>query len=369
MAAIRLLPVLGTFATGTLTLADNALNTKASGTLTLTGNAGNTETVTIDTKVYTFQTVLTNVNGHVLIGASASDSIDNLIAAITLGAGSGTTYAAATTAHPSATAAAGAGDTMTCTALVGGTGGNSIATTETLANGSWGDVTLLGGVTETVVIGAKTYTWKTVLLTSYDVLIGANASDSCDNLIAAINGAAGAGTTYGTGTVASTEVYAAAGAGDTVVVTAWTEGQSGVVATTETMANGSWAAAVLTGGGATTSAAPSDLTSTTIGVQLPNQCDEAKLLLWNVDAVAGTTKTATGTLWAYHPYSGRWAPLGVINGGAAVAEAISDKLSYVELIVGLRGFTRAYFQIGSLGGAGTEIQVALDCVPADTTTA
>jgi hypothetical protein len=118
---------------------------KAFGTLTLTGNALNNETVVIDGKTYTFQTTLTNVDGNVLIGASASVSIDNLIAAITLGAGAGTLYATATTAHPSVTASAGAGDTMTVTALAGGAAGNAIATTETLTNGSFGAATLASG--------------------------------------------------------------------------------------------------------------------------------------------------------------------------------------------------------------------------------
>ena len=98
---------------GILTAAANPTNDKAVGTLTLNSNAADTDTVTLGARVYTFQTVLTNSAGNVLIGASASDSIDNLIAAITAGAGSGTTYASATTVHPTATAAVGAGDTMT----------------------------------------------------------------------------------------------------------------------------------------------------------------------------------------------------------------------------------------------------------------
>ena len=118
---------------------------KATGVLTLTGQPLNTETVTLGTKVYTFQTVLTNVDGNVLIGTDPGDSLDNLIAAITLGAGAGTKYAAATTLHPSVTAAAGAGDTMDVTAKSAGTPGNSIATTEALTNGSFGGATLSGG--------------------------------------------------------------------------------------------------------------------------------------------------------------------------------------------------------------------------------
>lgn len=146
-----------------------ALGVAASGVLTLTGQPLNTETVTIDTKVYTFQTTLTNVDGNVLIGASASASLDNLIAAITLGAGAGTTYAAATTLHPTVTAAAGAGDTMDATAKVKGTGGNTIATTETLTNGSWGAATLAGGGTTTTGLSPKSVNVKL----TYDGLVRA----------------------------------------------------------------------------------------------------------------------------------------------------------------------------------------------------
>ena len=113
--------------------------------LTLTGQPLDTETVTTGAKVYTFQTVLTNVDGNVLIGATAADSIDNLIAAITLGAGSGVAYAALTTANPSVSSERGAGDTMIASALVAGVAGDLIATNETLTNGSWGGATLAGG--------------------------------------------------------------------------------------------------------------------------------------------------------------------------------------------------------------------------------
>lgn len=206
---------------------------KAAGVLTLTGNAGDTETVTIGSKTYTFQSTLTNVDGNVKVGATASDSIDNLIAAITLGAGGGTLYAAATTAHSSATATAGAGDTMNVEALTAGTAGNSIATTETLANGSFASATLTGGLAAAV----------------YGVKIGASASDTLDNLIAAINGGAGAGTNYSSDVVAHPSVSAAAGAGDTMDVTALVAGAAGnSIATTDVSSNLSWGAATLTGG-------------------------------------------------------------------------------------------------------------------------
>lgn len=118
---------------------------KASGTLTLTGQPLDTETVTIGTKVYTFLDTLTNTDGYVHIGATAEESADNLRNAINGGPGRGTDYATATTDHPDVTATDGAGTTVVITAKVDGTAGNSIATTETLTNGSFGAATLENG--------------------------------------------------------------------------------------------------------------------------------------------------------------------------------------------------------------------------------
>jgi len=139
------------YGAGTTVLA----GTQAVGVLTLTGQPLDTETVTIGTTVYTFQTSLTDVDGNVLIGASASDSLDNLIAAINLGAGAGTLYATATTANTDVTAAAGAGDTMDVTAIAGGTVGNAIDSTETLTNGSWGAVVLENGADDGIYTVSK----------------------------------------------------------------------------------------------------------------------------------------------------------------------------------------------------------------------
>lgn len=121
----------------------------ATGTLTLTGNAVADETVTIAGKTYTWKASPTTVANQVKVGATASDSIDNLIAAIMGGTGSGSLYGSATIAHTLVSAAAGSGDTMVITALVedaSGTAGNAYATTETMTNGSFGVATLNGGV-------------------------------------------------------------------------------------------------------------------------------------------------------------------------------------------------------------------------------
>ncbi len=132
------------------------------GVLTLTGLPLDTETVIIGGKVYTFQTVLTNVDGNVLIGADVDESIANLVAAITRGAGAGTKYAATMTGHPTVTTAKGAGDTMNAIARAPGPRGDSIATTETLTNGSWGATTLVDPCTYADVtnewLGAASFT-------------------------------------------------------------------------------------------------------------------------------------------------------------------------------------------------------------------
>lgn len=123
----------------------------ATDTLTFGGNALNTEVVVIGSATYTFQTALTDVDGNVLIGASASDSLDNLIAAITLGAGAGSLYAASTTVHPTATAVAGGGDTMDASALDGGVAGNTIVTTTDVTAASWSGAGTMSGGTEATV--------------------------------------------------------------------------------------------------------------------------------------------------------------------------------------------------------------------------
>jgi len=122
----------------------DGINVFATGTLTLTGNASNGDIVTIDAKVYTFQDTLTDVDGNVHIGATASDTLDNLIAAITLGSGAGTDYATSMTEHPSVTAVAGAGDTMDVTAKNEGAVGNVTSTTD-ISGATWTAATLTGG--------------------------------------------------------------------------------------------------------------------------------------------------------------------------------------------------------------------------------
>lgn len=116
----------------------------ASGLLTVASQPSDADTVTINGKVYTWQTVLTNVDGHVFIGASATTARDNLIAAINLGAGSGTAYAAATVVNADVRAVA-SGANMSVVAKVVGTAANAVTTVKTSTHVSWGAATLTGG--------------------------------------------------------------------------------------------------------------------------------------------------------------------------------------------------------------------------------
>tara|TARA_R110000868_G_scaffold245626_7_gene502233 strand:+ start:18280 stop:19455 length:1176 start_codon:yes stop_codon:yes gene_type:complete len=143
----------------------------ATGTLTIYMiNVANGNTVTIGTKVYTFQTTLTNVDGNVKIGASNYASMTNLFNAINASGGTaGTDYALATTAHPQVTATNPTNITVVLTAKNAGFAGNSIATTAVSVSSTltFGGATLSGGtvspVTFTFSAGSEytiTYQWQ-----------------------------------------------------------------------------------------------------------------------------------------------------------------------------------------------------------------
>ncbi len=145
---------------------------QATETLTITGAITDGETVVIDSKTYTFKDSLTDTDGFVL-NEPADDregTLDNLVAAITLGAGAGTKYAASTTLHSTITAADGAGTTVDMTAKRGGTGGNSLTTTEGMANGAFGAGTMSGGAVN----------WGTSDLVVFDDTSVVNADTNLD---------------------------------------------------------------------------------------------------------------------------------------------------------------------------------------------
>jgi hypothetical protein len=105
--------------------------------LLLTANFTDGETVTVGSKTYTFQTTLTDVDGHVHLGGTAADSLIFLACAIRLAGGAGSSYAASMTIHSSVTGYETSATMLKVVALEPGAAGNSIACTETCANASW----------------------------------------------------------------------------------------------------------------------------------------------------------------------------------------------------------------------------------------
>lgn len=103
---------------------------------------------------------------------------------------------------------------------------------------------------ETVTFDGTTYTFETAFSnTAGKVLIGVSVSASIDNLAAAINGDAGAGTVYGTGTTSSSNGTAENIGNQQMYAYANTAGVAGnSIATTETLSDGAWTSATLTGG-------------------------------------------------------------------------------------------------------------------------
>jgi hypothetical protein len=131
---------------------NNYTNTiaEASQVLTFTVIPTDGKIVTIGTKIYTFQDTLTEVDGHVHIGATLAASITNLANAIKASGGTpGTDYASATTVNTDVTAVD-AATTLTVTALIAGTAANSVVSTTDVTGATWGAGTLAGGVDDAV---------------------------------------------------------------------------------------------------------------------------------------------------------------------------------------------------------------------------
>jgi hypothetical protein len=97
-------------------------------------NFADGETVVIGSKTYTYQAVLTEADGHLLIGPDPLTSINTLLAAINL---SGGNYAAAMTKHSQVFASRGSQPVIQVTAIAPGASGNSIGVSTTGAHARW----------------------------------------------------------------------------------------------------------------------------------------------------------------------------------------------------------------------------------------
>lgn len=119
--------------------------TAATAQCVFAGQPTNGQFVTINGRTYHFQTVLTNSDGNVLIGANLIATVGNLTNAINLGAGSGTAYAASTTANIYVSGATNGVDTLTITALTAGTFANEYALNDSVPGG-WTNTFMTGGL-------------------------------------------------------------------------------------------------------------------------------------------------------------------------------------------------------------------------------
>lgn len=223
------------------------------------------ETVTIGATVYTFRADPTAAY-DVRIGATVTQTLQNLRKAINATGAAGYDYGIGTLVHPDVVSSASDATTVTVWGRVAGTSLNTKATTETSAHLSWPDTTLGGGTgasdpgvattAATVTIGTTVYTVVVELSESlgavavpYEVLYGGTEALMLANLKKAINATGTAGTNYGTGTAVHPDVFAGTLAATTLQVAAKVIGTAAnTIATTETMANTAWADTTLGGG-------------------------------------------------------------------------------------------------------------------------
>ena len=147
-------------------------HSKGTSTGTITANPSNGHTVTLGSWVYTFRTTINNsVPREVLIGATKEDSLANLKTAVNGGAGSGTLYSSATTAHPDVDALDGSAATeVVITAQVEGPAGNGFATSGTL---TWSSAQTTRGsyqlISPRTPHGLKVHLWIYTVTTGADV--------------------------------------------------------------------------------------------------------------------------------------------------------------------------------------------------------
>lgn len=130
------------------------------------------ETVTIGVQVYVFVSALSEtagaapVPGEVLYGSTVTTAFAHLRSAVNASAGAGTNYATGTSANAGATSPASDATTVSLTAATIGTPGNSVATTETMANAAFGATTLTGGTFGPGVVARQALKWSPAILES-----------------------------------------------------------------------------------------------------------------------------------------------------------------------------------------------------------
>ena len=276
-------------------------------------------------------TALSTNNGGALTGGTANEVVAGTSVATDLtnledavnnnGTGQGsTTYSTGTATNTSAHITGTTGTTATFAANSTGTGGNSITTAISGGIGAFATTDFTGGSAlvsvggpavagDTATVGATKYTFVNAInanSAANSVLVGAGSGNvseaaSLANLVAAVNGATGAGVTYGLGTTANTYASAAVvtsqtGGSDSVLFTALTggagtaptgqatTGTGNFITSTSTGGDNTFSNALFTGGGASTN-------------DLLSQSD-ATAALTQIDAAVATVAQLRGTIGA-----------------------------------------------------------------------
>lgn len=209
--------------------------TGARATATLTSDAtapSDGDTVTIGDTVYTYRETLTGKANEVLIGASAAEALDNIKSAVNDSGTEGTHYGYGTVAHRQVTATTNTDTTQLFEAKAPGTAAHKIETLESSSHLSFGGTVMSGGVAAV----------------PYEVLIGASAAASLDNLKAAINATGTGETEYSSGTAAHPLVTATTNTDTAQTVVPRFKAITNSIATTETCANVAWGNATITSG-------------------------------------------------------------------------------------------------------------------------
>jgi flagellin len=231
-------------------LAGGAAGVKATGVIDMTGNAVAGDSVTIGGTTYSFVASGSATNAGagyatVAIGSTVQSTLTNLMNAVnTAGAGSSTTFDNNSTANTVASITSINNGQAIVQALAAGAGtsaagtGNYIALSGSLTNGIAGSP---GGgeassnatgylalsanpiAGNTVTLGNQTYTFTSgTPAAANQVALGQTITATLTNLMNAVNGGAGAGSTYGTGTVANNEAQISGVSGNQAAVTATT---------------------------------------------------------------------------------------------------------------------------------------------------
>lgn len=359
---------------------DDDANIFDAATLGTTTTGVSYDTFTVDSKVYTLQTVLTDVDGNIAIGGSEAQTKLNIVAALDLSGVAGTDYATSMTAHPTVNIAAFATDDAILTAKAYGTAGDSIATTETFEAGTnVFDAATLGTTTagadpDTFTIGTTVYRLMEIPEAAFDVAIGADEAASKVNIVAAVNLSGTEGVEYFAGTTIHPDVSAAAFATDDCVLTAKAYGTAGdAIATTETfddVANDFDAATL----GTTTSGVDADtmtvdgkvytfqetLTNVDGNIAIGGSLAQAKLNLvaaFDLSGVAGTDYATLMTAHASVDIATFIADDAILTAQSDVA-AVGNALATVETFAaGTNVFDAATLGTTTLGVNGIETEL------------